>query len=187
MRLVLLAVTNHGPAIRYASSELRADHDLGYLAVSTRWQTLEHLPEELRIDPIIMKKALAVHDGQGVHIAAPHLLCCPHFIDELIGELGQNRMRKCYIMRVTMLSGRSCMVVADFHDNVIERRLDMRYVLRICTDKLGLSTPDVSEAELILGQTPITVDHGQVNEWKGLKNCLAKDHVNDLTLVLRTQ
>mmetsp|Transcript_41646 Transcript_41646/g.75587 ORF Transcript_41646/g.75587 Transcript_41646/m.75587 type:complete len:377 (+) Transcript_41646:184-1314(+) len=206
--LVLSAIAHQGNAIRFASERLKRDHDTVLAAVTNQWQAIELVPEEPRADreiimtalrqnsetllhtskellkdPDFVKEAVKLSGGLALQCADPSLQCDENFLEELMDELGPVRSKDIYILRITMLSGRSCVVVVDFH--VIDRRhvgsLNKAHVLQTCGPMLDLNPSDICRTDLLFDQTKVE-SREEVRHWTGVEPGI----VNEFTLVLQT-
>eukprot|EP00971_Amphidinium_carterae_P241709 4799306-Amphidinium_carterae.1 len=165
--IVLAAVQNHGSALEYATEALRADREVVLRAVQRDGWALKHAPEHLRADCEVAQAAVR-QNGNALGFAAEGLLEDPSFATEA--------KRDFYLLKLTMLSGRSTVVTATrgfLHSNV-------EYVLRVCRTWFGLAD-DGSTMELWHGSDRVP-DGSWVWDWPGIQ---PPGEISEYQLVVR--
>eukprot|EP00971_Amphidinium_carterae_P043145 848664-Amphidinium_carterae.1 len=110
-------------ALRYATEALRADREVVLLAVQNWGCALQYATEALRADPEVAQAAVQ-QEAEALRYAADDLLEDPSFATEAKKER--------HLLKLTMLSGRSTVVVS-------RRSWNVEIVLDVCRKRLGLS------------------------------------------------
>jgi len=192
---VLAAVSLSGAALQHASAELRRDREIVLRAVSQDWRGLPFSSEECRDDGEIIRAAVSqcgeslrwassrlCSDEEIVKLAVSNDGGALDYASEALQSSGNVLScidhRKVHVLRVALLSGRSCVVVMQ-KDHSGQR--DKAKVLRRCARKLGLSFDQRALGELWLAGTASPVPaQAAISDWPGfVDNC-----INDLQLVL---
>eukprot|EP00971_Amphidinium_carterae_P300397 5968671-Amphidinium_carterae.1 len=101
--IVLEAVQQSGQALEYAAVECKADHAIVLAAVKQSAHALRHAAEECTADREIVMAAVR-HDPNFIRFAADELLLDSTFAPEAKRDL--------HILKVSMLSGRSTVVMS---------------------------------------------------------------------------
>mmetsp|Transcript_56489 Transcript_56489/g.104603 ORF Transcript_56489/g.104603 Transcript_56489/m.104603 type:complete len:219 (-) Transcript_56489:51-707(-) len=160
---VLRAIEHHPEALCHAHEELRADPEVVLKAVERDGYVLRFAHKDLCKDQRILITAVA-NDARALELAPPGF-----FSDADLQSFAAHAS-DMYIMRVSMLSARSCIVVCQEDDMgyIVSYRAGI--YLGICFSK---------RMKFLLGGDVVNEDD-HVQEWTGLS--LGK--VNDLMLVL---
>mmetsp|Transcript_33383 Transcript_33383/g.74409 ORF Transcript_33383/g.74409 Transcript_33383/m.74409 type:complete len:293 (+) Transcript_33383:140-1018(+) len=165
--MVTVAVSQSGPSLQYASLQLQSDEEIVKLAVAQNGSALEFASDALRADPEIVLLAESTY-GRALEHAAEALLYDEEFM---------HRCQHTYIiLKVAMLSGRSCIIAVDSRGGADDKQM----VLDRCADKLGLNWSQRYGADLLLGTEP--APHLPIAKWPGL----IPRQVNVLQLVSTT-
>mmetsp|Transcript_12288 Transcript_12288/g.28750 ORF Transcript_12288/g.28750 Transcript_12288/m.28750 type:complete len:218 (-) Transcript_12288:68-721(-) len=164
--VVLAAVSRDGSALQHASQNLRGDKEVVLTAVSESGMALEYASDNMRGEQEVVKAAVAANE-QALEWAAPELV--PELVE------GSSVLQELFILKVNLLSGRSCLVVS----RTGRRWRDVKKVIvRKCACKLGL-TNESHRAELFFGTE--AVPEKELLEWPGI----VRGKVMELQLVLR--
>eukprot|EP00971_Amphidinium_carterae_P349467 6491033-Amphidinium_carterae.1 len=162
--IVLAAVQQNGDALQYATEALRGDREVVHAAVQCRWAALQHATETLKSHRDVVLTALQ-RDARALQFAADDLLEDPTFATAV--------KRTLHLLKLTMLSGRSTVVVAGGCGTVAG-------VLRACRRKLGLPD-DGSTLELWHGSERVPDDDTEVRDWPGIQ---PKGEISEYQLVV---
>eukprot|EP00971_Amphidinium_carterae_P133877 2652636-Amphidinium_carterae.1 len=154
--IVLAAVQKHGSALRYATEALRSDRDVVLAAVQKDGYTLRYASEALRADREVVQAAVQQHVN-ALEFAEDCLLEDPTFATEA--------KRFFHLIKLTMLSGRSTVVVATLSARFGQS--DAEVVLHICRERLGVDV-DGSTMELWHGLESVPDDEC-VEHWPGVQ------------------
>eukprot|EP00971_Amphidinium_carterae_P264842 5253318-Amphidinium_carterae.1 len=113
--IVLAAVKQNGMALQYAAEECKADREIVLAAVKQNWFVLQLAVEECKADHQIVLAAVQ-QSGMALGLAADELLLDSTFAPEA--------KQDWHILKVSMLSSRSTVVMADgdFNADVIVGR-----------------------------------------------------------------
>ena len=131
--IVLKAVSKYGCALRWASDHLKGDREIVLNAVSKDYHALRLAAEDLKGDREIVLSAVS-ESWYALKYASSEL-CEDEEIQELI--LGQPRFERTgLLLKVSLLSGRSCTVLAQMQDG-------MDSVMERCSVNLGLERQHV--------------------------------------------
>eukprot|EP00971_Amphidinium_carterae_P250940 4981585-Amphidinium_carterae.1 len=149
---VLTAVKKNGFALEYATEALRADREVVLLAVRRNGLALKYAAEALRADPEVVQAAVQENE-LALPFAADCLLEDPTFATEAKRDF-------FYVLKLTMLSGRSTVVAAESYWQV-------ENVLAECRRRLGLSD-DGATIELLHGSERVP-DYEAVGGWPGIQ------------------
>eukprot|EP00971_Amphidinium_carterae_P041499 814841-Amphidinium_carterae.1 len=120
--IVLVAVQDDGHALQYATEALRGDHKIVLAAVQKDGGALRYATEAVRADPEIVQAAVQEYEF-AFRFAADCLLEDANFATEA---------NRYYLLKLTMLSGRSTVVAADDFWTA-------EVVLEECCFRLGLA------------------------------------------------
>eukprot|EP00971_Amphidinium_carterae_P295605 5870677-Amphidinium_carterae.1 len=171
--IALAAIAQHGTALQYASEELRADREVVLAAVSHHGEALEYAAESLRADREVVLAAIA-NNGLALLLAADvlktdretvlaavtkHPKALRFAADSFLQDetFAIEARQHFYFIRVSLLSGRHCIVAAlGYHDlrdllNEVCTKLNMQYA-----EKLSL-----------LHGTDVVPIHTFVEAWPG--------------------
>ena len=185
--IVKAAVAGNGAALQFASSALRADRDIVMEAVCINSDALEAAAPELRDDAGIVMAAInnsahaLQHASDRIRTDAEMVMAavskdgwvCRYASDELLADEGFVQTAVPYfhptqfLIRATLLSGRSCILLIDTDRDTRHRDL----LIDRCVAKLGLGE-DERSINLLLGETPVPhiladwheLVHGAINE-----------------------
>eukprot|EP00971_Amphidinium_carterae_P119864 2374055-Amphidinium_carterae.1 len=139
--VVQAAAQQNGHALKLASEALRADREIVLIAVRKKGMALQHTTEALKADREVAQAAVQ-HDNGALQYAADCLLEERTFATEA--------KRQFYLLKLTMLSGRSTVVAASGYTNVGS-------VLDVCRERLGLADNGAT-LELCHGSNWVPVD-----------------------------
>eukprot|EP00971_Amphidinium_carterae_P281318 5585369-Amphidinium_carterae.1 len=106
--IVLAAVQQNGSALGYAAEECKADHEIVMAAVQQNWQALYFAAEECQEDREIAMAA--------VHRDHRAILCIGAGL-KLDSTFAPEAKRRWCILKLSMLSGQSTVVVAYGHES----------------------------------------------------------------------
>eukprot|EP00971_Amphidinium_carterae_P154553 3065105-Amphidinium_carterae.1 len=121
--VVLAAVQHAGQALHFAAETLKGDREIVLTAVQTCGFALNYATEALRADREVAQAAVQ-QNADALRCVADEMLEDPSFAPEAKSNF--------YLLKLTMLSGRSTVVVANGHwqvDDVLDR----------CGNRLGLA------------------------------------------------
>eukprot|EP00971_Amphidinium_carterae_P053461 1053309-Amphidinium_carterae.1 len=149
--VVLSVVRQNGYALKYASETLRADREIALAAVRKDGCALYYASEALSGDREVVLAA-AQQDGGALQYAADELLEDATFAKEAKSLF--------YLLKLTMLSGRSTVVSARPFEDVDD-------VLANCRRRLGLAD-DRATMELWDGPNRVQ-DETWMFRWPGIK------------------
>mmetsp|Transcript_56574 Transcript_56574/g.104715 ORF Transcript_56574/g.104715 Transcript_56574/m.104715 type:complete len:240 (+) Transcript_56574:80-799(+) len=162
--IVLAAVKQHGCALEFASKSCQNDREIVLAAVAQNALALPWSSDTLRGDPEIILAAVM----QCPHIAfqyAPHsLLEDPSFAPEA--------KRRFYLLKISMLSGRSCCMIALCRDSTW-------ILIRECCRKLKL--PHTGTEQLLCGSAVLPAT-SRVGKWPGIQ---PKGQVTECQLIIQ--
>eukprot|EP00971_Amphidinium_carterae_P350010 6491342-Amphidinium_carterae.2 len=150
--VVLTAVQHDGRALQFAAEALKGDREIVLAAVQEYGYALKHATEALRADLEIALAAVQ-QNRYALEYAADCLLEDPTFAMEA--------KRHFYLLKFTMLSGRSTVVLALGSCCV-------RSVLARRRNRLGLSG-DGTTTELWRGSERVPDDGTDVEDWPGIQ------------------
>mmetsp|Transcript_45019 Transcript_45019/g.82276 ORF Transcript_45019/g.82276 Transcript_45019/m.82276 type:complete len:202 (+) Transcript_45019:45-650(+) len=165
--IVTAAVSDDGYALKYAAEELRGDRDVVIAAVQQNGHALQFASTAMRSNAEVVIAAVR-QTRFAIEYLVPELLLDEDFRAEL------PCLEDVFILKVSMLSGRSCIIVSEA-DN---REDELSHVLKRCAERLGLTSADAGRAVLLLEAHPVPDTH--VCEWPGLLS----GQVHELQLVL---
>jgi len=148
-QIVLVAVQGNGCALQHAADKCKADHEIVLAAVQQNVHALQFAAQECKADRAFVLAA-AQHDPLAIHYASDELLLDHTFAPEA--------KQDWYILKVSMLSGRSTVVMGEGDDNAdpIVRRCCSRLQIQKATAQVknwpGLRPQEeVSEYQLVMG------------------------------------
>eukprot|EP00971_Amphidinium_carterae_P258517 5130989-Amphidinium_carterae.1 len=150
--VVLTAVQRDGLALQFAAEALKGDCKIVLAAVQQSGYALEHASEALRADRDVVLAAVQQSED-ALHWAADDLLEDATFATEAKGLF--------YLLKLTMLSGSSTVVVVSFYKRAED-------VLAVCRRRLGLAV-DGSALELCHGSERVPDDDTEVQDWPGIQ------------------
>jgi len=166
--IVLTAVQKDGVALKYATEALKSDRDVVLTAVQQDGDALEHATEALRADPEVVEAAMQKSEGP-LRFAADCLLEDANFA---IAAAKRHPFGCHHLLKLTMVSGRSTVVVANHGDRVGS-------VLAACRRRLGLPD-DGARMELLHGLESVP-DGVMVRDWPGIQ---PRGKISEYQLVL---
>mmetsp|Transcript_7544 Transcript_7544/g.16624 ORF Transcript_7544/g.16624 Transcript_7544/m.16624 type:complete len:336 (-) Transcript_7544:8-1015(-) len=179
--LAATAVKQDGQALQYVSDMLRADREIVLAAITHHGSAMEHASLELRGDRDLVRAAVQLPAGfPALEFISPELQADEDFLQEVVNILPAGL--RCVLLRVSMLSGRSCIVVYDFREiNFLEDAADdRRNVLLRCARHFGVADEQLDGAELLLGDA-IIPQQRRIDKWPGIE----RGRLNNLQLVLQ--
>mmetsp|Transcript_31073 Transcript_31073/g.71049 ORF Transcript_31073/g.71049 Transcript_31073/m.71049 type:complete len:241 (-) Transcript_31073:20-742(-) len=176
-KMVMQAVADNGLALKFASTELRNSREIVLAAVKVSGEALRFASSELRADRHVVLAAVACQ-GQALRFAAPDL---QNDLEVVLAALAQNggaldyaspdigvalarnpavvREHLCehYVLIISLLSGRSCVLVMSDKDIPAFRIHTTYFVRSWASSKLGVDVPDNEpvRAELLLDGSPL--------------------------------
>mmetsp|Transcript_29981 Transcript_29981/g.54621 ORF Transcript_29981/g.54621 Transcript_29981/m.54621 type:complete len:318 (+) Transcript_29981:159-1112(+) len=191
--VVLQAVSHSGGALHWASDEMKADREVVMRAVRKEGGALECASEELRGQADIVETAIKTK-REMLQFATPELLMNGDFLLNCLNsmdcwdKIDSNYLQHCsqdtleiiaekvkpkYVLKVSMLSGKSCIIVSHGGNSSKSIRwTSARF--------LGLGAQQYPAGRLILpgGMAP---EESPIDKWEGVEAGL----VNEVQLVLR--
>eukprot|EP00971_Amphidinium_carterae_P019573 385370-Amphidinium_carterae.1 len=166
--VVQAAVRQRGFALQYATEALKSDCDVVLTAVQRNGCALEYASEAVRADREVVEEAVR-QDEDALRWAADELLEDASFATE--------EKRPLYLLKVTMLSGRSTVVAAAGPWSV-------EAVLNECRRRLGLRVAG-ARMELWHGSGEIVpADGTRVRAWPGIQ---PEGEISEYQLVVHTR
>eukprot|EP00971_Amphidinium_carterae_P170830 3385612-Amphidinium_carterae.1 len=188
--IVLAAVTQNGKALRYAEAECKADREIVLAAVQQTWRALEYAAEECKADREIMLAAVQ-QDGDALKYAAEDCKADHEIVqaavqqdryaiqyaaDELLLDVtfAPEAKRGFYMLKVSLLSGRSTVVMSDGDNNA-------ETIIEHCCRRLTIHE---SGKEPLIHGTEVLPATAQVRSWPGLRS---KGEVSEYQLVMGAQ
>eukprot|EP00971_Amphidinium_carterae_P188805 3747878-Amphidinium_carterae.1 len=165
--VVLAAVSQNGEALQYAAEPWTGDGEIVLAAVQQNGCALRHAKTSCRRDAEIVLAA-ALHSPRALCWAASELLEDNTF--------AVDARKSVFILSVSMLSGRSCIVAAAAGDRTAK-------ILVRCRHELGfndLFSQQGKHWELLHGSSPVAL-LDCVEDWPGIK---PHGVVNELSLVV---
>ena len=149
-------------ALKWASDDLKGDREIVLTAVSQCWPALEWASDDLKGDKEVVLTAVSQKDGwRAVEWAS----------DDLKEDSDILSHVKAWLLKVSLISGRSCtLVVAS---------ASMREVLRSCSARLGLQEQHVVAA----GRLVLQGEAGTARIINSLRS-LVQGKMHHVTLVL---
>mmetsp|Transcript_70354 Transcript_70354/g.131612 ORF Transcript_70354/g.131612 Transcript_70354/m.131612 type:complete len:317 (+) Transcript_70354:3-953(+) len=191
--VVLAAVYHDGYAFRFASKQLLDDKEVAKAAVSTDQEALEWASEQLQNDKDIVMTAVTYHGGAlrhassrlkldkevllvalrtwafGVNILCPSLETDTDILDAALQDSAS------FVLRVTMLSGRSRLCAFSRHAYPATVRSFIAHLLK-------LEPRHAHQVELYLAGNILGTDNADtISQWG-----LVKHQLNELQLILRS-
>jgi len=163
--VVLDAVSVNGHALQYAAEPLHDDFEVVRSAVLATGEALQYASERLRGSEELVELA-SLTCGRAFCFAAEVLMVNEAFIQRAAGAN--------FVLRVTMLSGRSCVLAhyPESNDLCDEDHDDRILVLERCGQQLGLSPAAIQQAELFFDDGGC-VPACPIQYWPGLElGCL---------------
>mmetsp|Transcript_45828 Transcript_45828/g.84039 ORF Transcript_45828/g.84039 Transcript_45828/m.84039 type:complete len:244 (+) Transcript_45828:71-802(+) len=175
--MVMQAVVDNGLALKFASSELRNSRDIVLAAVKVSGEALRFASAELRGDRHVVLAAVASH-GKALRFAAPDLQNDREVVlaaltqnggalDYASSEVGvalardptvvSKHLCEHYVLIISLLSGRSCVLVMPDKDIPAFRIHTTYFVRGWASSKLGVdcSENEPLRAELLLDGLPL--------------------------------
>ena len=156
--IVMQAVLQDGRALQFASEELKGDREIVMQAICKRWQAMQFASEQLKGDREIACRAIAA-GGWAFQFASEELRG-----DRDIAEAAlANVQDPAVVLKVTLLSGRSCSQIYYAADDEVQD------VLRESANLLDMD-PDtlVSNGALMIGSRDLKdltdLEVGKVHE-----------------------
>mmetsp|Transcript_39552 Transcript_39552/g.93113 ORF Transcript_39552/g.93113 Transcript_39552/m.93113 type:complete len:302 (-) Transcript_39552:312-1217(-) len=173
--VVLVAVANHGTALLYAADGLRADKDVVTTAVrAARGSALQYACEELRADEELLLAAVA--QDAGSFMCAPEGMRCQRDLakaalrrnaevvrflssdllsDGDFREEAQDSLQNAIILRISMLSGRSCCLAWHVEEESQCAGVSKTCVMYWCSWHLPVGPAERPYAQLYLKGEPV--------------------------------
>jgi len=178
--LVLMAVRVHGEALEHAALPLASDREVALAAVSSAGGALQFVGEALRNDRDLVMAAVA-QDGWALAFASLELRCEREVVlaaiankPEALQEAGDiilqdvdfapEARRSIYFLRITILSGRSCIVSMDGVKNEESGCNACAFVILESCEKLGLQYTGMEA--LVHGDQVVPL-HMDICDWPG--------------------
>eukprot|EP00971_Amphidinium_carterae_P285862 5675883-Amphidinium_carterae.1 len=176
--IVLAAVQQNWRALEYAAEECKADSAIVLAAVQQNWQALEYAAEVRKADREIVWAAVQ-QEGLALQCAAEECLAdrqivmaavhqtehdgwsvLQHAADELLLDrsFAPETKRLCYILKVSLLSGRSTAVMSTGHDSAKD-------IVAYCCRRLEIQG---GGTEALVNGTEVVPATSQVRSWPGL-------------------
>jgi len=137
--VIVAAVTRGGQALSFAADDLKADKEV-LMAAVTRDQegdALMYAAECLKADKELVMAAVTVN-GLAMKHAAQELLRDGDFLGQLLSRASQRILRKWLILRITALSGATCICILDAVSQALLRNLAVK-----CACMLRMPVMDV--------------------------------------------
>mmetsp|Transcript_29919 Transcript_29919/g.69602 ORF Transcript_29919/g.69602 Transcript_29919/m.69602 type:complete len:281 (+) Transcript_29919:233-1075(+) len=179
--VVMLAVRQNGLTLEYADESLQHDVEIVSAAVCQSGLALQCASEELRSDHNIVLAA-AANDLRALQYASEALLLDACLVDTVVDRHQKTCCSKALLLKVALLSGRSCLVVIEADEPLLRFEPHKQVLLEKCAPRLGLELEQVAAAKLILGSTEIPDDlRVGIFDWPGLEI----GRVNELHLILQ--
>eukprot|EP00971_Amphidinium_carterae_P009271 183031-Amphidinium_carterae.1 len=160
--IVLAAVKQDGAALRHAAEECKADREIVLAAVKQNGEALQCAAEQCKADHHVVWTAVEEHPGAIQHAAEELLLDSTFAIEE---------KEDWYILKVSMLSGRSTAVLAEDGNSSED-------IVEECCSRLGM---DRGGTEKLVHGTEVVAATAKVESWPGLR---PKGEVSEYQLVL---
>ena len=162
--IVMQAVADDGRALQYASRQLKGDREIVLQAVAEDGRAFQHASEQLRGDREIASKAIADR-GWAFEYASEELRSDTDMAE---AALADTRTQRAVVLKVTLLSGRSCSQIFSLEFEGVQ------FVLRKSARLLDMDPNTVERSgTLMIGSVAI----------KDLKD-LEPRKVHEVTLVL---
>mmetsp|Transcript_50185 Transcript_50185/g.92710 ORF Transcript_50185/g.92710 Transcript_50185/m.92710 type:complete len:337 (-) Transcript_50185:7-1017(-) len=160
------AVRRNGQTLRFSSERLRSDRAIVLTAVSSAGDALQYASDALRADRDLVLRAVA-QNSRALQYASDDLLLDEAFLSEVDAVY--------ILLRVTMISGRSCVLVhfPEWSDLCVDDQDDRIAVVDQCHRRLGLTGVRPQQLQLWSDASPIPacpiqcwpgVEYGCVNE-----------------------
>mmetsp|Transcript_23299 Transcript_23299/g.42855 ORF Transcript_23299/g.42855 Transcript_23299/m.42855 type:complete len:231 (+) Transcript_23299:157-849(+) len=177
--VVLAAVQRSGGALQYAAEELKADREVVLVAVQQSGVALQHATEEVRHDREVVLAAVQ-QNGVALEYAAEELKCDrgvvlaaasenPHALNYaaeallLDPEFAREAKERCYIFKVSLLSGR-CIYAVGRVDDALQTAES--FLASHCCSALGLE--HAGTEALIHGEAVVPKD-AEMPAWPGIQ------------------
>eukprot|EP00971_Amphidinium_carterae_P243955 4844316-Amphidinium_carterae.1 len=150
----MAAVKHNGMALQYAAEECKRDHEIVIAAVQQNGHALDYASEECKADHGIVLAAVQ-QCGMALGFAADELLLDSTFAPEA--------KQDWYILKVSMLSGRSTVVLQDDNHGL---SIFIEDIVRRCCKRLGIERSGTEKLVHGIAVVPATV---RVDSWPGLQ------------------
>ena len=170
--IVMAAVSQHGCALEYASDEHRSSHDIVLSAVSQDGCALRYASEELRSDHRIVMAAVS-QNWEALRSASQDLRSNP----EILARTNFGSQPVAAVLRVTLISGRSCTRVIIVRNTRGWAMSRIENVLQACAVDLGL------EETLVVENGKFILSHGTTLDSDSLLD-LQPGALHEATLVI---
>mmetsp|Transcript_63368 Transcript_63368/g.117861 ORF Transcript_63368/g.117861 Transcript_63368/m.117861 type:complete len:232 (+) Transcript_63368:30-725(+) len=146
--IVLAAVQMHWAALLFAAETQRGDREIVLTAVQENWRALQHAADRCRNDRDLVLIAME-QDAMSFVYAGDALLEDRTFATDI--------RRQFYLLRITLLSGRSTIVASPTHRVEYTEAIIRRCCERLCLDYIG--------RERLLHGSEWVPKGGKLNQW----------------------
>jgi len=169
---MIAAVRNaHAPALQYASQELKSDSDFMLRAVVVDTKAVDYASEELLQDGHFAEQVLTTCEfpGNAVQKVLPGLQNLP---DTTLNKLAKSIRNSHTLMKVTLMSGNSCIYAASPRDTA--------YAVMLRAGLMLVGRPLTGQV-LLAGQNHLIGCTAQVCDWVGIQ----VGRLNQVQIVVR--